>query len=170
MTTLFRGRAYAEYRCFVLTDDYGYILTASEWAGDDTTAQGFQIARPNVVLHYIQNELWSVALVVHAADGPPADLLDAERVIHLPISLRHPLLLHGSTDWQKESFDLFNVGPGEYSIFSRGWNVGDYRPSEEECDLPDDEFVRLPHIEKYEWFICPMTLREPKVLFGPEII
>lgn len=170
MRTLFCGRAYAEYRAFVVTDDYEYILAPEFTSSDDTWREGFRIVRPNVLVHYIQNELWSFGLVVHAAEAPPADLLDAERVIHLPFESKGRILLHGSTDWQKESFTVLDVGPGKYSVFSRGWNIGDYPASDRDCELSDEAFAYLPHIERYEWFICPMSMREAQVLSGPRFL
>jgi hypothetical protein len=137
---------------------------------DDCCRRGYLVHRPNIVYHYIWNEYWRFALSIDLCDGPPLDFGNAERVIHLPVVLSGPMLLHGDADWHESTFKRLSIGPGRYSVFSKGWNLGAEAQSPEAEEADDESFWGLSDVERYEWIICPMVDDLPRVLRGKEYL
>lgn len=164
-----RFRAFAEYRSFVITDRLDYSSDMPDIT-EDSCRRGYLMHRPNVVYHYIWNDLWRFALSIDYFDRAPDDFGDAERVLHLPVVLSGPMMLHGSTEWEESSFRKLPLGPGRYSVFSKGWNFGQEASSEEAEAADDETFWGLSDVERYEWIICPMVDDKPRVLRGKEFM
>src|SRR5262249_17916654 len=138
------------YRSFVITDRIDYFLDRPEFT-KESSRRGYLVHRPNIVYHWIWNDYWSFALSIDYVDHPQSDFGDAERVIHLPVVLSCPMLLHGTTDWEEFSFRKLPIPAGRYSLFSKGWNLGAEGQSEVALAASDDDIWDLPDIEKYEW-------------------
>lgn len=164
-----RFRAFAEYRSYVITDRLDYMREIPEIT-EESSRRGYLVHRPNVVYHYIWNDFWRFALSIDYCETAPTDFGDAERVIHLPVVISGPMMLHGTTDWEEPSFRKLPLGPGRYSVFSKGWNLGEEARSEAAKEANDEEFWGLPDVERYEWIICPMVEESPRVLRGNEFL
>jgi hypothetical protein len=145
-----RFKASAYCRSFVITDRFDY-MTDEPHLAEDCCRRGYLVHRPNIVYHFIINEGWDFDLSVDYTDVAPSSFGGAQRVVHLPVIISGPMLLHGSHDWQESSFDKLSVGAGSYSLFSKGWNLG-------------------LESERYEWIICPLVDRTPRVLSGGEFL
>ncbi|MFN7141566.1 MAG: hypothetical protein ACK4UN_19745 [Limisphaerales bacterium] len=164
-----RFRAFAEYRNFVITDRFDYAADIPDFT-EESSRRGFLVHRPNIVYHNIWNEHWCFALSIEFQDRPPDDFGDAERVIHLPVELSGPMLLHGSTDWEESTFRRLPLGAGRYSVFSKGWNLGQESLSDEAEQADDETYWGVADVERYEWIICPMVKSQSYVVRGKEFM
>ncbi|MGZ4964451.1 MAG: hypothetical protein ACXWC8_17990, partial [Limisphaerales bacterium] len=106
-----RFKAFAEYRNFVITDRFDFMVELPDIT-EECCRRGYLVQKPNIVYHYIWNELWRFALTIDYSDSAPKTFGDAERVIHLPIVTTGPLMLHGTTAWEEESFHNLPIAGG----------------------------------------------------------